>query len=183
MSLSTSQVVKDVYVIIRIVRTQTTCNDRLSIKHRSASKLDFDTGSIRKHCIFPVCPLKTVESSIRMASEVEETMKRIQSHKGVVGTIVVNSEGIPIKTTMDNTTTVQYAGLISQLSDKARSVVRDLDPTNDLTFLRIRSRKHEIMVAPGKDTTWESSITPLIRMNLDRKLSGYAENPDNWIFL
>ncbi|XP_069676571.1 dynein light chain roadblock-type 2 [Periplaneta americana] len=86
-----------------------------------------------------------------MASEVEETMKRIQSHKGVVGTIVVNSDGIPIKTTMDNTTTVQYAGLISQLSDKARSVVRDLDPTNDLTFLRIRSRKHEIMVAPDKE--------------------------------
>lgn len=86
-----------------------------------------------------------------MASEVEETMKRIQSHKGVVGTIVVNSEGIPIKTTMDNTTTVQYAGLINQLSDKARSVVRDLDPTNDLTFLRIRSRKHEIMVAPDKE--------------------------------
>lgn len=103
-------------------------------------------------------------------------MKRIQSHKGVVGTIVVNAEGItcedydrdllikepplnfvlllsgiPIKSTLDNTTTVQYAGLISQLSDKARSVVRDLDPTNDLTFLRIRSKKHEIMVAPDKE--------------------------------
>lgn len=36
------------------------------------------------------------------------------------------------------------------MSDKARSVVRDLDPTNDLTFLRIRTKKHEIMVAPGK---------------------------------
>jgi len=59
--------------------------------------------------------------------------------------------GIPIKSTLDNTTTVQYAGLISQLSDKARSVVRDLDPTNDLTFLRIRSKKHEIMVAPDKE--------------------------------
>ncbi|KYM77216.1 Dynein light chain roadblock-type 2, partial [Atta colombica] len=87
----------------------------------------------------------------KMAQEVEETMKRIQSHKGVVGTIVVNAEGIPIKSTLDNTTTVQYAGLISQLSDKARSVVRDLDPTNDLTFLRIRSKKHEIMVAPDKE--------------------------------
>lgn len=86
-----------------------------------------------------------------MAQEVEETMKRIQSHKGVVGTIVVNVEGIPIKSTMDNTTTVQYAGLISQLSDKARTVIRDLDPTNDLTFLRIRSKKHEIMVAPDKE--------------------------------
>nr|CAD7451922.1 unnamed protein product [Timema tahoe] len=85
------------------------------------------------------------------ASEIEETMKRIQSHKGVVGTIVVNNEGIAIKTTMDNTTTTQYSGLISQLSDRARSVVRDLDPTNDLTFLRIRSKKHEIMVAPAED--------------------------------
>nr|CAD7423211.1 unnamed protein product [Timema monikensis] len=85
------------------------------------------------------------------ASEIEETMKRIQSHKGVVGTIVVNNEGIAIKTTMDNTTTTQYSGLISQLSDRARSVVRDLDPTNDLTFLRIRSKKHEIMVAPDKE--------------------------------
>lgn len=51
---------------------------------------------------------------------------------------------------MDNTSTVQYAGLVSQLADKARSVVRDLDPTNDLTFLRVRTKKHEIMLAPGK---------------------------------
>ncbi|XP_017784070.1 PREDICTED: dynein light chain roadblock-type 2-like [Nicrophorus vespilloides] len=86
-----------------------------------------------------------------MSNEIEETMKRIQSHKGVVGTIVVNSEGIPIKSTLDNTTTVQYSGLISSLADKARSVVRDLDPSNDLTFLRIRSKKHEIMVAPDKE--------------------------------
>lgn len=86
-----------------------------------------------------------------MAQEVEDTMKRIQSHKGVVGTLVVNSEGIPIKSTMDNTTTVQYAGLISQLVDKARSITRDLDPTDDLTFLRIRSKKHEVMVAPDKE--------------------------------
>lgn len=60
-----------------------------------------------------------------------------------------NFSGIPIKTTMDNTSTVQYAGLVSQLADKARSVVRDLDPTNDLTFLRVRTKKHEIMMAPG----------------------------------
>uniref|UniRef100_A0A182XWL5 Dynein light chain roadblock n=3 Tax=Cellia TaxID=44534 RepID=A0A182XWL5_ANOST len=85
------------------------------------------------------------------SQEVEETLKRIQSHKGVVGTIVVNNEGIPVKSTLDNTSTVQYAGLMSQLSDKARSVVRDLDPSNDLSFLRVRSKKHEIMVAPDKD--------------------------------
>ncbi|KAJ9524231.1 hypothetical protein QJQ45_008408 [Haematococcus lacustris] len=43
--------------------------------------------------------------------------------------------------------TKQYAELIPSLSDLARNLVRDLDPQNDLEFLRIRSFKHEIMVA------------------------------------
>ncbi|KAL5022434.1 hypothetical protein ScPMuIL_001589 [Solemya velum] len=84
-------------------------------------------------------------------SEVEETLKRIQSHKGVQGIVVVNQEGIPIRSTLDNSTTVQYAGLMHQLSNKARSVVRDIDPQNDLTFLRVRTKKHEIMIAPDSD--------------------------------
>ncbi|KAM3620678.1 uncharacterized protein V6R79_000457 [Siganus canaliculatus] len=84
-------------------------------------------------------------------AEVEETLKRIQGQKGVQGIIVVNSEGIPIKTTMDSASTVQYAGLIHQLVMKARSTVRDIDPQNDLTFLRVRSKKNEIMIAPDKD--------------------------------
>ncbi|XP_045295776.1 dynein light chain roadblock-type 2 isoform X1 [Leopardus geoffroyi] len=86
-----------------------------------------------------------------LQAEVEETLKRIQSHKGVMGTMVVNAEGIPIRTTLDNSTTVQYAGLLHQLTMKAKSTVRDIDPQNDLTFLRIRSKKHEIMVAPDKE--------------------------------
>mmetsp|Transcript_7840 Transcript_7840/g.18240 ORF Transcript_7840/g.18240 Transcript_7840/m.18240 type:complete len:102 (+) Transcript_7840:33-338(+) len=84
-------------------------------------------------------------------SEVEETIKRISSHKGVNGIIVVNNDGIPIRTTLDTIMTVQYAGLITQLCSKARSAVRDLDPGNDLTFLRLRSKKHEIMIAPDKE--------------------------------
>eukprot|EP01114_Cavostelium_apophysatum_P012500 TRINITY_DN2809_c0_g1_i1.p1 TRINITY_DN2809_c0_g1~~TRINITY_DN2809_c0_g1_i1.p1 ORF type:complete len:103 (-),score=13.82 TRINITY_DN2809_c0_g1_i1:13-321(-) len=84
-------------------------------------------------------------------AEIEETIKRIQSHRGVLGVVVVNSAGVPIRTTLDNELTAKYSGLLTQLSAKARSVVRELDTTNDLTFLRIRSKKHEIMVAPDKD--------------------------------
>nr|2B95_A Chain A, Dynein light chain 2A [Homo sapiens]2B95_B Chain B, Dynein light chain 2A [Homo sapiens] len=84
-------------------------------------------------------------------AEVEETLKRLQSQKGVQGIIVVNTEGIPIKSTMDNPTTTQYASLMHSFILKARSTVRDIDPQNDLTFLRIRSKKNEIMVAPDKD--------------------------------
>ena len=34
---------------------------------------------------------------------------------------------------------------------KARSVVRSLDSPYELTFLRVRSRNHEIIVAPDKE--------------------------------
>lgn len=61
--------------------------------------------------------------------------------------------GVPVKSSLDNSTTAQYSNLLKVLSEKARSVVRDLDPSNDLTFLRVRSRKHEIMVSPEKDFT------------------------------
>ncbi|XP_068722350.1 uncharacterized protein [Montipora capricornis] len=94
---------------------------------------------------------KSVNSVTKKKSEVEELLKRIQGHKGVIGIIIVNNEGIPIRTTLDNSTTVQYAGLIHSLTSKARSTVRDIDPQNDLTFLRVRSKKHEIMIAPDKE--------------------------------
>ena len=46
--------------------------------------------------------------------------------------------------------TVHITGLIHNLVHKARNTVRELDSQNDLTFLRLRSKKHEIMCAPGK---------------------------------
>nr|CAH8860155.1 unnamed protein product [Trichobilharzia regenti] len=88
---------------------------------------------------------------ISVKSEVEETFKRLLGHKGVVGAIIVSSDGIAVRSSMDNSTTNHYCGLMQQLIAKSRSAVRDLDPSNDLTFLRIRSVRHEIMVAPDRD--------------------------------
>jgi dynein light chain roadblock-type len=85
-------------------------------------------------------------------NEIEDTFLRISQRPNVAGIIVVNSDGMPIRSTIDDTNVQnQYAHLITALAAKARHCVRDLDPTNDLTFLRIRSKKNEIMVAPDKD--------------------------------
>jgi len=86
-------------------------------------------------------------------ADVKETLQRIKNHKGVEGVIIVNSEGVPIRPSkgMDDELTQKYAANISQLAAKARAVVRELDPTNELTFLRLRTKKHELMVAPEKD--------------------------------
>lgn len=58
----------------------------------------------------------------------EEIIKRLQGHKGVQGIIVVNSDGIPIRSTLaDVSLTTQYAALISQLTSKAKLTVKELD--------------------------------------------------------
>jgi hypothetical protein len=36
-------------------------------------------------------------------------------------------------------------------------VVRDLNPKNELHYLRVRAKKHEIMVAYGEWVTWSST--------------------------
>ncbi|CAF3975451.1 unnamed protein product, partial [Rotaria sp. Silwood1] len=60
---------------------------------------------------------------------------------------------IPIRSSLDTSLTQQYAALIKSLSDKGRSTIREIDPTNELLFFRIRTKKYEILVAPDKEYT------------------------------
>ncbi|KAJ3208694.1 Dynein light chain roadblock-type 2 [Dinochytrium kinnereticum] len=83
-------------------------------------------------------------------NDMETTLTRIQGHKGVQGIVIVTHDGSVIRSTLDNIQTQQYSTLVTQLAAKGKGVVRDLDPEDDLTFLRIRSKKHEIMVAETK---------------------------------
>ncbi len=54
------------------------------------------------------------------ASEVEETLKRIQSHRGVEGILIVNNDGVPIKSTLSAEQTTAYASLFAQVRGGAR---------------------------------------------------------------
>ncbi|KAJ3183031.1 Dynein light chain roadblock-type 2 [Geranomyces variabilis] len=83
-------------------------------------------------------------------ADVEATLTRITSHTGVQGIVIATHEGSVIRSTLDNIQTQQISTLVTQLAARGKSVVRDLDPEDDLTFLRIRSKKNEIMVAETK---------------------------------
>ena len=136
-----------------------------------------------------------------MSSEVEETVKRIVAHKGVQSVVIVDKEGIPIRTfpaTMEHTMAVAHAALLVPLITKVRAAallllavhrtatapptrpparrarthrarphlfifavwcaaaqtkkfIKELDSTNDMTHMRIRSVKSEMLVYPEKD--------------------------------
>ncbi|CAI5721876.1 unnamed protein product [Peronospora destructor] len=103
--------------------------------------------------IFICCDLPVSNNAIMQpGDEAEETIKRIKSHKGVQAVLIVNKEGVPIySTTSDEEFAMDHAALVSQLTTKAKSTIQILDPTDDMTFLRICSKKHEIMIAPDKE--------------------------------
>ena len=88
-------------------------------------------------------------------AEVEERIGRIKDISSVRGLIIVDEAGKILRTTMsttgNDTAPSNYAKKVTELAKKARSVVRDIDPLNDLTFFRVRSRRQEIMVAPDKN--------------------------------
>eukprot|EP00756_Hemistasia_phaeocysticola_P030544 Hpha_TRINITY_DN16297_c3_g1::TRINITY_DN16297_c3_g1_i1::g.15710::m.15710/K10419/DYNLRB, DNCL2; dynein light chain roadblock-type len=86
---------------------------------------------------------------------IDEVVRKLNREKGVKGFIIVNSEGIVIKDSFEDPEpkllTIHYAAVITSLVSKAKAAVRELDTGNDLFFLRLRSKKHEILVAPDKD--------------------------------
>lgn len=82
-------------------------------------------------------------------SEVEETLERVKLQSGVEGYVICNRQGLVLRRFpgMSQALAEQYTHAMSQLAFKARSVVRDLNPKNELRYLRIRAKRHEVMVA------------------------------------
>jgi len=86
-------------------------------------------------------------------SEIDSTLARIKKYDGVEGYSITHTTkgGFRSNFTGEN----KKGGIITNnamiLTKKARVLIRDLDPTNDLTFLRIKTKNKELMVAPDND--------------------------------
>jgi dynein light chain roadblock-type len=83
---------------------------------------------------------------------VEEVVNRLSTVPGVEGVVVVNKDGIPVKSTLgDRTQELHYASLLTALNDKVRQTIHTIDETDKLMTIRLRSGKHEIVVVPEGD--------------------------------
>ena len=86
-----------------------------------------------------------------MSVEIEETIRRLQSQKGVKGVIVCNTEGVLIKSSLPAEETEHFVSLLTQLTVKAIATITSLDSSDSLSLLRLRSKNHEIMIVPDND--------------------------------
>jgi len=80
-------------------------------------------------------------------SEIEEAINRMKK----VILIITGPDGSVVRTNLENKADVsRLTNSIGELVDKARNIIRDVDPSNDMTLLRFTLRKHDIIIAPGK---------------------------------
>ena len=90
-------------------------------------------------------------AAVGTGPDIEELIKRITSHRGVRGFLILNNEGIAIRhsfTEASRELAVQYAALFQSLAMKAKNVLQEIDSNNELQLIRLRSKKDEIIVAP-----------------------------------
>lgn len=91
---------------------------------------------------------RPIMATMKDATLIDETEKRLRSHKGVAGFLVITAEGIAIRSTLDKDLTVKYSALVSRYIQKARSCTKALCEDDELQMVRIRSAKHEVIIAP-----------------------------------
>ncbi|KAL5110420.1 Dynein light chain roadblock-type 2 [Taenia crassiceps] len=75
---------------------------------------------------------------------------RADCHKQPADDLYNTEEGNPIRSNMDNSTSLQYTRHAEELRAMTQHVVRDLDPEDELVVLRLRTRMNEVMILPGK---------------------------------
>jgi dynein light chain roadblock-type len=87
--------------------------------------------------------------------EVQETVSRIASHKGVKAVLILNADG-DIVTQSGKQDVVGNAKLLKQMLDMASKYVQSIpseqqEDQDEISFVSIRSKHDEILVAPKND--------------------------------
>ncbi|KAJ2695919.1 hypothetical protein H4R19_005795 [Coemansia spiralis] len=78
---------------------------------------------------------------------IDETISRLGAKKGVEAVTVLTRDGSVIRTTASEEIAEVQGRLLSRLARSAAEIVEELDGQDELSFLRIRTKRHELMVA------------------------------------
>ena len=85
----------------------------------------------------------------------EEALKRLTAHKGVTQAVIVNSDGIPIRTVpaaMEPKDATMFPAVLLPVVQKSKQMVAALAKLegidNSFNSIRLRSKKNEILVYP-----------------------------------
>ncbi|EGD80875.1 hypothetical protein PTSG_01462 [Salpingoeca rosetta] len=86
------------------------------------------------------------KADMSAVKETADILERISQRDGTEGVVIVGDKGMVMHSTMEGS--LKSAENWVQMTRTAKHVVREVDPTNDLSVLRIRTKKREILITP-----------------------------------
>ena len=88
-----------------------------------------------------------------LQSAIEEALERIKAQKGVEGYVICNLDYVVLRRakTLTKQEVDTLALKMTQLSETAKDVARDLDPKDDLKLIRIKTGRKEVIVSREED--------------------------------
>ena len=85
------------------------------------------------------------------SGEIDSILRGLQSQPGVIGTIILKTNGLPYKTSFKEAETIRYAGLVTEFTKKCKASLEGLLNNEPISVIRIRSHKNEIIITPDND--------------------------------
>ena len=73
------------------------------------------------------------------SAEIEGVLKNLQAQPGVIGTMILKTNGLPYKTSFRESETIRYAGLVTEFTKKCKSSLENLFNNDPISVIRIRS--------------------------------------------
>ncbi|KAJ3731282.1 hypothetical protein DFJ43DRAFT_1080814 [Lentinula guzmanii] len=99
----------------------------------------------------------TSSASVGMTPELEQTLALLSSHRSVLGYMLL-SRGHPVSIirhtggVFDGEHGKKYAGVIARIVETVQSGLEEINGSenegDDVKFLRIRTKRHELMISP-----------------------------------
>lgn len=86
--------------------------------------------------------------------EVEQTIARLSAHKTVRGVMICSREGPIIRqsgSVFEGEQGKKYAAVVKKMVDACKTGLDEVNDAGDeLKFMRIRTKKHELMITPDE---------------------------------
>lgn len=94
------------------------------------------------------------QNGCELIEEIVEQNKNspvLKRMRQLCNSIIVNSTGNIIQSDLDIKVSTFISQQMMNLKEVARNAVRDIDPVDEIAFLRVKTTKHEIIISHEKE--------------------------------
>lgn len=95
----------------------------------------------------PVSKHGSEDKSENKSADTNARIERILAQKSVTGMMILTPESNPLRTNLDSATTMMYTRALRPITLQAERVVRDLDPCDGLTAIRVGTKTVEYLIS------------------------------------